>query len=187
MSSYEHYDLFLQSIGIFFSFTATICSIIAIVYTYKNLKEIRDQFFEQNRGQLVFYIDHSAVEIFSLLILKNFGNSPAKLKYIKFSPDLSWNDIGKPNLNDFDFSKLKNIFLAPNQHIKSSYELSRSTIDSFDAEICYETCGKTYTEKYTIDLTYSHHLLHSDATIKDPVDGLKQINKSIRKLSDNFI
>ena len=187
MTTYESYDLMLQLIGIFFSFTATICSIIAIVYTYKNLKEIRNQFFEQNRGQLVFYIDYSAVEIFSHLVLKNFGNSPAKLKHIKFSPDLSWNDIGKPNLTDFDFSRLKNVFLAPNQHIKSSFELSRSTLDSFEAEICYETCGKTYTEKYIIDLKYSHHLLHNEATIKDPVDGLKQINKSIRNLSDKFI
>ena len=78
MSPYEHYDLLLQSIGILFSFTATICSIIAIVYTYKNLKEIRDQFFEQNRGQLVFYLDYSAVEALSYLVLKNFGSSPAR-------------------------------------------------------------------------------------------------------------
>lgn len=187
MSPYENYDLFLQSISILFSFSATICSIIAIIYTYLNLKEIRNQFFEQNRGQLVFYIDYSAVEIFSHLVLKNFGNSPVRLNHIKFTPDLSWNDIGNPNLSNFDFSKLENIFLAPNQHIKSVFEISKSTIESFEAEICYKTCGKTYIEKYIIDLEHFHHLLHSDQTIKDQVEGLKQINKSIRNLSDKFI
>jgi hypothetical protein len=136
MSPYEHYDLLLQSIGILFSFTATICSIIAIVYTYKNLKEIQNQFFEQNRGQLVFYLDYSAVEALSYLVLKNFGNSPAKLKYINFSPELSWESVGKPNLKEFNFSQLKNIFLAPKQHIKSSFELSKLTFDSFEVEIC---------------------------------------------------
>lgn len=187
MSPYEICDLFLQSAGILFSFMATICSIIAIIYTYQNLKEIRNQFFEQNRGQLVFYIDYSAVESFSYLILKNFGNSPAKLKYIKFTPDLSWNSVGKPNLEKFDFSQLKNIFLAPNQHVKSSFELSKSSLDSFETEICYETCGKTFTEKYIIDLTYTHCTLHDDPDIKNEITGLKHINRSIRKLSDKFI
>ena len=45
MSTYENYSLILQAVGIIFSFIATICSIAAIIFTYKNLKEIKNQFF----------------------------------------------------------------------------------------------------------------------------------------------
>lgn len=55
--------LFPNSLCTIISFIALIASIIAVVLTYKNLSEMRKQlneqqkqYFEQNRGNLVFYI-----------------------------------------------------------------------------------------------------------------------------------
>ena len=79
MTCFEKLTLLLQIVSIFTSFVATICAIIAIIYTAKNLKEIRNQFFEENRGQLVFYITKTNDDLFDWTIIKNFGNSPAKL------------------------------------------------------------------------------------------------------------
>ena len=44
MTSYEWYTLVLQSISIATSFIATLCAIAAIIYTSKNLKEIKEHF-----------------------------------------------------------------------------------------------------------------------------------------------
>lgn len=54
MTSYEWHTLVLQSISIATSFIAILCAIVTIIYTAKNLKEIKKQFFEQNRGSLFF-------------------------------------------------------------------------------------------------------------------------------------
>lgn len=194
MTAYECYSTLFQILGIILSFLTFIGSIIAIVFTYKNLNEMRKQlaeqqkqYFEQNRGNLIFYISKSEVSAFHSLIIKNFGNSPAKLLSLKIDPDLNWDKAGQSELNEFNISNLKNIFLAPQQHISSGFDFRSYPDEKFDIEISYETCGKTITENYSIDLDFIGNLISMEPQIKDEVAALKNIYKAVVSLSDKFI
>ncbi len=181
-------------IGIVLSFVTFIGSVIAIYYTYQNLKEMRkqlneqkSQYFEQNRGNLIFYITKSDIGITHDLIIKNFGNSPAKLISIKITPDLDWSKAGQVGVDDFNITKLNNIFLAPQQHIGTIFDFTNYEENELDIEICYSTCDKQFTENYKIDLNYLHKVLRTEPKIDDELQALKYINKSINALSDRFI
>lgn len=120
MTSAEWHSTLFQFIGVVLSALALIGSIVAIYYAYRNLKEMqkqlteqKNQYFEENRGNLIFYICKSSIGITHDLIIKNFGNSPAKLLSLKISPDLDWSKAGQAGVDDFNITKLNNIFLAP--------------------------------------------------------------------------
>lgn len=183
-----------QCIGIVVSFLALVASIIAVILTYKNLSEMKKQlneqqkqYFEQNRGNLIFYVQKSVTSITHDLIIKNFGNSPAKLLSLKITPDLDWKKAGQSDIDDFNISKLNNIFLAPQQHIGTVFDFSNFNETELDIEICYSTCNQTFTEQYKVDLNYLHKILSLEPQIKDELSALKQINKSLTSLSDKFI
>lgn len=188
-----HSTLF-QFLGVILSLLTFIGSVIAIFYTYQNLKEMRNQlseqkkqYFEQNRGNLIFYIAKSNIGITHDLIIKNFGNSPAKLISLKISPDLEWNKAGQTGIDNFNITKLKNIFLAPQQHVGTIFDFSNFEEKELNIEICYSTCDKQFTETYKIDLNYLHKVLRTEPRIEDELQALKYINKSICGLSDKFI
>ena len=90
-------------------------------------------------------------------------------------------------LKDFNITNIKNVFLAPQQHISSAFDFRSYPNKSFDIEICYETCGKMITENYSIDIDFIGNLLTMEPEIKDELSALKNINKSITALSDKFI
>lgn len=194
MTPAEWHSTVFQFIGLILSFSTFIGSIVAIYYTYQNLKEMKkqlaeqkNQYFEQNRGSLIFYISKNEVGGLHSLIIKNFGNSPAKLLSLKIIPDLDWNKAGQTGLNRFNITNLKNVFLAPQQHISSGFDFRSYPDKSFDIEICYETCGKTITEKYSVDIDFIGNLLTMEPQITNELSALKNINKSITALSDKFI
>ena len=63
MTSAEWHSTLFQFIGVVLSALALIGSIVAIYYAYRNLKEMqkqlteqKNQYFEENRGNLIFYI-----------------------------------------------------------------------------------------------------------------------------------
>lgn len=129
MTPAEWHSTLFQFIGLILSLATFIGSIVAIYYTYQNLKEMKkqlaeqkNQYFEQNRGNLVFYISKNRESIIHSLIIKNFGNSPAKLISLKITPDLDWGKSGETGLKDFNIANLKNVFLAPQQHISSAFD-----------------------------------------------------------------
>ena len=129
MSPAEWHSTLFQFIGLVLSFATFIGSIIAIYFTYQNLKEMRkqldeqkNQYFEQNRGNVIFYLYHDTLYSEDYIVLKNYGNSPAIISSIETTPKLSWNN---PDLQDFDIDNLKNIMLAPGQHIKTVYDFRR--------------------------------------------------------------
>ena len=194
MTTAEWYSTLFQFIDLILSLMAFIGSVIAIYFTYQNLKEMKkqlaeqkEQYFEQNRGSLIFYISKSSTSIFHSLIIKNFGNSSAKLLSLKITPDLDWAKTRESNLNKFNVSNLKNIFLAPQQHISSEFDFRSYPEKKFDIEICYETCGKILSEQYSIDIDFIGNLITAELNIKDELSALKNINKSITALSDKFI
>lgn len=70
MTSAEWHSTLFQFIGLILSLITFIGSIIAIWFTYLNLKEMRkqlkeqqNQYFEQNRGNILFYIRKSDVSV----------------------------------------------------------------------------------------------------------------------------
>lgn len=194
MTAAEWHSTLFQFIGVILSFVTFVGSVIAIYYTYQNLKEMRKQlneqkaqYFEQNRGNLIFYISKSDIGITHDLIIKNFGNSPAKLISLKITPDLDWSKAGQTGVDDFNITKLNNIFLAPQQHIGTLFNFTNYEETELDVEICYTTCEKQFTENYKIDLNYLHKVLRTEPKIDNELQALKYINKSINALSDKFI
>ena len=194
MTSAEWHSTLFQFIGVVLSALALIGSIVAIYYAYRNLKEMqkqlteqKNQYFEENRGNLIFYICKSSIGITHDLIIKNFGNSPAKLLSLKISPDLDWSKAGQAGVDDFNITKLNNIFLAPRQHIGTIFDFNSFNETELDIEIKYTTCGKEFTEQYKIDLNYLHKVFTLEPKIENEVTALKCINKSITALSDKFI
>lgn len=169
------------------SAVSVLIAAIAAILTYKNLREMRKQFFELNRGRLVFYIDNVNTGLYHGLVIKNFGNSPAKLLSLCITPDLDWSKSKSTLSSDFNISNFKNVFLAPRQHASSAFNFKDYPNDVFDVEITYETCGKTISESYVIDLHFSHIALSSSPGIKDELNALEEINNSIQQLSQRFL
>ena len=194
MTIAEWHATLFQFIECIVASLALIASIVAVVFTYKNLtemkkqlKEQQNQYFEGNRGNLVFYIQKSPVGITHDLIIKNFGNAPAKLLSLSITPDLDWSKEGHPNIENFNITSLKNIFLAPQQHVGTIFDFTHFEETKLDVSIEYSTCGKNFSEQYSIDINYIHKVLTLEPQIKDELSALKQINKSITSLSDRFI
>lgn len=194
MTIAEWHSSLFQLIGLILSLATFIGSVIAIYFTYQNLREMKnqlseqkDQYFEQNRGNLIFYISKIGVGTFHSLIIKNFGNSPAKLLTLKITPDLDWNKTQQSGMGAFNISNFKNVFLAPQQHISTGFDFSTYPDKSFAIEISYETCGKTIQENYCIDIDFIGNILTTEPDIKDQLSALKNINKSITSLANKFI
>ncbi len=178
----------------FINILSVIISTIAVVVTYLNFREIKKQFFQQTRGQLVFYIDKDTNKAFHYIIIKNFGQLPAKLINLKVNPPLEYKDTSFENLSKYDlkpFIENKNIFLAPNQLIKSEFDIINfkkdCKISILDIEITYETCQKVFTDRYSINLDYLGDITGTDPELNNEFDVLKEINKSIQSLSDKFL
>lgn len=100
-----------MSLEIIISIFSAIITAFSAVLTYINLREIRKQFFEQNRGQLVFYIDKSRNNSFFNLTLKNFGNSSAKLLSITTNPKIDWGKTSHSIPSSKNIDSCKNAFL----------------------------------------------------------------------------
>lgn len=178
---------YFEIITITISALSVIVSALAALFTYKNLKEIRNQFFEQNRGNLVFYIDKLKSGLFHSLIIKNYGNSPAKLLNISISPPLDWNKAETQLPNELNISNCKNAFIPPNRYISTEFDFREYPDQVFDISLTYETCGTIFTDSYVIDIRFNKHLLYTSPQIKDELRALKEINDSIQRLSDRFL
>lgn len=176
-----------ENITIILSLMSVIVSGIAALFTYKNLIAIKEQFHEQNRGNILFFIQKDPHKQFHTLIFKNFGNAPAKLISIELNPNLSWSN-SKTGLDiSFDVNRFFDIFLAPNQFISTEFDLRNFDNPKINVRIKYESCNKEYIENYDIDMSYSNKTLSSETTIDSTNKGLREINRSIRELSDKFL
>lgn len=185
-----HYEIISCSISAFAAVVAT----IAVFFTYKNLREIKEQFFEQNRGNLIFFIDQIKSSTFYLLVLKNFGNSPAKLLSLSIEPDLVWHKTKIDFLDDVDsVSSFENVFLAPNQAIISEFDFDDYPDEIFKVRLKYITCGRTIKDSYTIDFRFSNSLISTGPISKNgsekesQLEILRSINESIQSLVKRFL
>lgn len=175
-----------ELLSIIFDFITSLTSIIVVIFTYKNLKELKVARFEESRAYITFYIDKFKNDIFSTLIIKNFGKSSGKLISITLNPPLDWSKT-KTDINLKPLTECKNIYLAPNQSVKSLFDFRDQSIKVFEVSITYETLGKTFTDNYQIDLSYRANVITSTPRIEDKLDALKSIHESIDKLSQKVL
>lgn len=90
MSEYEIQSLIYQNHSLIISTIASICSVIAIILTLLNINLLRKQNFEQNRGNIVFFLHHDSLYSHYYIVIKNFGKSPAIINSICTTPILDW-------------------------------------------------------------------------------------------------
>lgn len=171
----------LQIIAILAS---TLTSIISIIISVISVRKNAKANIEAKRAYVVFYIEKYRTNFCHTIILKNFGKTSANIIEISINPNLDYSDMGINNLTPFWNNK--NIYLAPYQSIQSLFNFKKCPNKIFDVKIKYETLGKTYTDTFNIDLSYSESVLTSNPQIKSSEDALIKINESIREVSDKL-
>lgn len=168
---------------------SSMLSIVAIIISVKTLKQSNEAITESSRANIVFYID-TLTGGQQFLTIKNFGNSIGRITNIDISPkpDYSKSPIlyGElaPVITDY-----KNIFLAPNQCIKSWFPFSNYPDKKFTITVTYDTLGNSYTESYPIDLSYIEaidYLRKADFDIDTEKQALVNIDNTLRSLSEKF-
>ncbi|MDB8564562.1 hypothetical protein [Turicibacter sanguinis] len=172
----------IQIISIIITTFISIASIIIAVATLRQTNKITK---ESARAYIVFYIKKERAQSDYSLIIKNYGQSGGKLISIDIDPPLSYDKscyaIDRKVITDH-----KNIFLAPGQSLKSVFSFRQYPDTFFNVKVTYETLGEIYTDTYSINLDYTDSILQSEPTIRDTAEALKQINKSIREVSDKL-
>ena len=164
-----------------------ITSIVAIVISVKTLKQSNYAIEEDSRANIMFYID-TLTGGQNYLVLKNFGNSFGKILDIDISPNIQYSKFedSQPMSAITEFS---NITLAPGQSIKSLFDFNEYPDKIFEVTIKYKTLGKTYTENYTLNISYINsidYLSTSSLDVKDETEALLKINNSILRLNEKI-
>lgn len=173
----------LQNIGVIATIFASIVSLVVAVFTYLNLKELRNTRFEESRAYITFYIDKIADRVQSILVIKNFGKTAGKLLEISIDPPL------KPTITPDvrPLTECKNVYLAPNQSVTSVHNFEKSDIKQFHVTITYETMGKIFKESYEIDMSYRKNVLNFSPVINDEVSALRAIQKNIQVIAEKSL
>lgn len=179
MAQCDYISYFISAIGV-------IISALAAFFTYKNLKEIRCQNFELNRGNIILYIEKSRYNDFHHIIIKNFGNSPAMLKKIMIDPPITWRKTPQNIPSMHDVENLRNIFLAPNQSIQTIFDFRNYEDTRFHIALVYNTLNKDFAQTYDIDLEFSKKVLYRTTSSKDEIKALDNLTHSIEELSEKF-
>lgn len=169
--------------------SSSILSVVAIVISIKTLKQSSDALIENSRANIVFYID-TLTGGQQFLTIKNFGNSVGEILNIDISPKLDYSK--SPRLHSTStpvITNYKNIFLAPNQCIKSWFPFGDYPDKKFIVTVTYKTLKKTYTEQHHIDLSYIDaidYLRKSSFHSDDTKDVLVDINHTLQSFSEKF-
>ena len=169
--------------------TSSSLSIVAIIISIKTLKQSNNAIIESSRANIVFYVD-TLTGAQQFLTIKNFGNSVGEILDININPRPDYSKSpklsGKPAPVITDY---KNIFLAPNQCIKSWFPFSRYPNKKFTITVKYKSLGNTYEETYSIDLSYIEaidYLRKSDFAVNDEKQALVNIDNTLRSFSERF-
>jgi hypothetical protein len=174
-----HISLILTAISVF-------GSLAVAVITFLNLRELKITRQEEVRAYVTLYFEKFRTDYLQSIILKNFGKSSALVKNIQVEPNLEYSKGRMNDLKQKCLTDCKNIYLAPNQSIKSVFDLSPYLNQTIKVSLTYLTCGRTITENYDIDMSYHDLILTANPSIKNPLEGLSQINESIREVSDKL-
>ena len=146
---------------------------------------LRKQNFEQNKGEIIlcpkYRKANDTIQHFQII---NIGKSYATLNEISTTPKLSWKSNPNVNTDNFDITKLHDVFLAPNQCIPVSYDMGEDSNKQFSVSIKYTTLGKEQKHSYSVDLSLLKHAIDFDMkpnTITEAVIDLTSILESINQ------
>lgn len=156
-------------------------NVIIALLTYRNLKEFKNNNFEENRGQILFYIEKTHPTLGYSLVIKNVGKSIAKVIDFKITPDIRYESNQRSISDDY-----KNITLAPNQALICNSMLKEYSIEYFEVYIQYETCSKVFDINYNANLSILKNLTFILPNIKDKSDGFNEINRTLLGISNKL-
>lgn len=166
--------------------TSLTTSIIAICISVKTLKQSNEAIVESSRANIVFYIEKSKYNVLHTLVIKNFGNSVGKIISIDTNPKLDWSKTKLSGIPVKPITEFSNIFLAPNQTIKSDFDFRHCKNTMINVTLKYETLSKIYTDNYSINLAITNNIAHLEPNTSTVEQGLKAIHNSIQELSDKL-
>lgn len=176
----------MELVSCIISAFSVLISGVAAFFTYKNLEEIKNQNYEQNRGNVILYLEKYRYNDFHYIIIKNFGNSAAMLKKIQIDPPITWDKTIQSIPSEHDVENLRDIFLAPNQSIQTEFDFKTYEDTRFHVTLIYNTLNKEIVQKYDIDLDFSRKVLYRKTKSKDEVKALDNLTHSIEELSERF-
>lgn len=125
-------------------------SIIAIIISVLTLIQNNKMIFESNKPYIsVFTKAISFTSPTICLILKNFGNSGAKILSVTYDAPLE-NLASRP-----PFKNMKNVFIAPNQSFVYPLNIKNFLNEVINIKVNYQYLNKDYSETFLIN--FSHH------------------------------
>lgn len=166
---------------------STILSVIAIVISIKTLKQSNEAIIESSRANIVFYIEKSKYKILHTLVMKNFGNSTGRIISISTTPKIDWSKTKMSDIPTKSITNFNNIFLVPNQSIKSDFDFRDFKTNVINVCLKYETLGKQYIENYNLTLDVTKNITHIEPDTSTIPKGLKAIHDSIQELSEKLL
>lgn len=140
------YQLFVDIVSII---VTSLLSIIAIIISVLTLKQNNKIIFENNKPYLsVFTRSISFTSPTICLVLKNFGNSGAKIINIDYDKKLEKLSRRPP------FKNMKNVFIAPNQSFVYPLNVKDFLDEVINITVNYQYLNKTYTETFCINFLH---------------------------------
>jgi hypothetical protein len=172
----------VQIISIISTFTI---SVVSIMIALSTLIQTKKSNIEANRAYIVLYITRDRDDILYSLNIKNFGKTSGSLIGIILDPPLSF-EKSITSLKVKTITEFKDVYLAPNQSIRTLFDFRQYKDTRFNATITYKCGEKIYSDTYVLDLEYFSSIITSSNTIKDQEDALIHINTSIRNMADKM-
>ena len=132
-----------------------IISVISIIIAILTLRQNSKVIKEANRPSLIISLETISISSMrKYLVLKNFGNTPAKIESIECSVDI--NSILYINL----FEKMTNCTIAPNQSIVTICK-EDLVEDEYTFTIKYSNCKRKFTDISYINTNYINGLMYA--------------------------
>lgn len=168
-------------INIFLCILSFILAAISVVTVVITLRQNNKMIENSSRPYVVAVAQITNFQSPSLyLVIKNYGNSGATVKDVKFSIDLTKYSYSKQLT---PFSNISNTFIAPNQAIPCSInntEMAKDGFKSFDVKIEYTDGIHNYSETYPINFAGLAKNIQTRASTKDK--ELKIISYTLQDL-----
>lgn len=158
----------------------------SIIISVKTLKQNNKMIEESSRPNIIIYKDvfnfNSPCEY---LVIKNFGNSSAKITNIKFDREalikISTNNI---HTCDKAFEYLRNSIFAPNQNYKIPIKTADKGVENLTFVVEYSNI-KHYIETINVNLTQDYGVSYNQqyCTDKELRDICNAIQENTKRLS----
>lgn len=133
-------------------------SCVAICVSIKDLRLNREMIEESSRPYISLYLESITIcEQASFFIIKNFGNSAARIDSFEYDPALTETIQKAPQLID-QLNYIDGIFLAPGQSKLLEYDVTSLQKDFLTFKITYSSSLKQYEEVIHLNVKNYIHI-----------------------------